>query len=148
MRYAQLQVLQRLVSPVGDEDEVLESRVLQLREYQFHRTAVRHVPRQLQVVDGHVGGQRVDHDLHRLAQREMLLVLAPADVYKVEPVGGYGRGVHRAKLVLADPPCPLAEQVHPVLLRDGLCQADDGGAGQPALRRRLHLVLPLGDRWL
>ena len=119
--------------------------MLQLREYQLHRPAVRHVPRQLQVVDGHVGGERIDDDLHGLAQREALLVLAPADVDKVEAVGGDGRGVHGAELVLADSPCPLAEEVHPVLLRDGLRQAGDGGAGQPALRRSLHLALPLGQ---
>ena len=80
-----------------------------------------YVPRLLQVVDGHVGGQRVDHDLHRLAQREVLLVLALAGVDEVEPVGGDGRGVHGVELVLVDALRPLAEEVHPVLLRDGTC---------------------------
>ena len=117
--------------------------MLQFGEDHLHRPAVGHVAGQILVVDGHMGRDRVHHDLHCLPQRQVLLVLPPADINEVEPVGGDGRGVHGTELLPAHPGRPATEQIHPVLLGDVLRQARDGHAGKLPAGRGLHLTLPM-----
>ena len=142
---AKLEILQGLVTAVGDEDDVPEPGVLQFGHDHVQRPRVRFVARKLEIVDRQMRRKRIHDDLQRLLQRQVLLVVAPADVHQMEPVGGHGRGVHGAVFVPAHPLRPESEQVHPVLLGDALGEARDAGAGERVHRRRLHLALPLLD---
>lgn len=138
-------VLHRLVSAVGDEDDILEPRMLKFGDYHLYRPAVRHVPRKLQIVDRQMRRKRVNDHLKCLFQRQVLLVVPPADIHQVEPVGGHRRGVHGAVLVLAHPFGAEPEQVHPVLLGNVLREPRDAGTRERVGRRRFHHALPLLD---
>ena len=145
LRDVRLKVLHGLVPSVRNEHEIPEPGMLQLFHDEFDCPAVGHVARQLLVIDGHVRGQGVHHDLHGLPERQALLVLAPADVHEVEAVCRHGGGVHRAELVPAHPSGPAPEQVHPVPLRYALCQPRDADAVEFMLRWSLDLLLPLAQ---
>ena len=138
-------VLHRLVSAVGDEDDIPEPRMLKFGDYHLYRPAVRHVPRKLQVVDRQMRRKRVNDHFKGLLQRQVLLVVPPADIHQMEPVGGHRRGVHGAVLVLAHPFGTEPEQVHPVLLGDALGQPRNTGTRERMDRRRFHHALPLLD---
>ena len=90
----QFQVLHRLIPPVGDEHEVLEAGMFEFLHDELDGPAIGHVAWQFLVVDRHVRCERVHNHLKGLSQWHMLLVLAPADVNKVEAVGGHGGGVN------------------------------------------------------
>src|SRR5574344_2987596 len=73
----------------------------------------------------------------------MLLVVTPTNVYKMESVCGDRRRVNSAVFGLAHPFGSEPEQVHPVLLRNALCESCDTGTCQCMDRRCLNDALPL-----
>lgn len=75
-------------------------------------------------------------------QRKMLFVAPPADIHKVESVGGDACGVDGTKFILADSCGAASEHVHAVLLRYRLRQHRDGLGRHVDIRGSLHLLLP------
>ena len=137
-----LHVLDGLVPAVRDEDHAREARMVQLRQQRLDAPRIRDVARELPVVHRHVRGQGIHHQGRGLLQREMLLVVPAVDVGEGTAVGGPGRGVHCAELVLPQALGAVTEQVHPVLLGDALRQARYRRRVELRPGRRLHHPLP------
>ena len=145
LRNIDFEILHGLIPSVGDEDNILEPRMLKFGDYHLYRTAVGHVARKFQIVDGKMRRKGVHDDFQCLLERQVLLVVSPADVHQVEPIGGDRRGVHGAVFVLAHPFGAKPEKSHPVLLCDILRQSRDAGTCERMHGGRLHYTLPLPD---
>ena len=127
----------------GDEDYVLEPCMLEFGDNHLYRPAVGHVARQFQIVDWQMRCKRVYDDLKGLLQRQMIFVVSPTYINKMEAVCGDGRGVHGAVFVLAHPLGAEPEKIHPVLLGDILRQSRNTGTRERMHGRCLHQPLPL-----
>ena len=84
LRNIDFEILHGLIPSVGDEDNILEPRMLKFGDYHLYRTAVGHVARKFQIVDGKMRREGVHDDFQCLLERQVLLVVSPADVHQVE----------------------------------------------------------------
>ena len=115
-----LQVLQRLITPVRDQDYTGKACMADVSKYGLNASRVGDVAGECPVVNRHMTVKGVHHRLNSLLQWQPLLVLAPPDIGECVSIRGTARGVNGAELSFLKPGCTMTEQLHPVLLRNGL----------------------------